>query len=40
VSVRAAATSTITRCMPEGIEQRLVDIVATMALTTALEGVT
>jgi len=26
--------------MPEGIEQRLVDIVATMALTTALEGVT
>ena len=40
VSVRAAATPTIARCMPEGIEQHLVDIVATMALTTALEGVT
>jgi hypothetical protein len=40
VSVRAAATPTIARCMPEGIERRLVDIVATMALTTALEGVT
>ena len=40
VSVRAAATPTFARCMPEGIERHLVDIVATMALTTALEGVT
>lgn len=40
VPVRAAATPAIARCMPEGIERSLVDIVATMALTTALEGVT
>ena len=40
VPVRAAATAAIVRCMPEGIERSLVDIVATMALTTALEGVT
>jgi hypothetical protein len=38
--VRAATTPAIARCMPEGIERNLVDIVATMALTTALEGVT
>jgi hypothetical protein len=37
--VRAAGTPAIARCMPEGIERNLVDIVATMALTTALEGV-
>jgi hypothetical protein len=40
VPVRAAATAAIARSMPEGIERSLVDIVATMALTTALEGVT
>jgi len=40
VPVRAAAPPGIARCMPEGIEQSLVDIVVTMALTTALEGVT
>jgi hypothetical protein len=38
--VRTAATPAIARCMPQGIERNLVDIVATMALTTALEGVT
>lgn len=40
VPVRATATPAIARCMPEGIERSLVNIVATMALTTALEGVT
>jgi hypothetical protein len=40
VPVRAAATPASVRRMPEGIERSLVDIVATMALTTALEGVT
>jgi hypothetical protein len=40
VSVRGTATPAIARCMPEGIERSLVNIVATMALTTALEGVT
>lgn len=41
VPVRGTATTpAIARCMPEGIERSLVNIVATMALTTALEGVT
>lgn len=40
VPVRATAAPAIARCMPEGIERSLVNIVATMALTTALEGVT
>jgi hypothetical protein len=38
--VRAATPPVIAQCMPKGIECNLVDIVATMALTTALEGVT
>jgi hypothetical protein len=36
---KATSPASSAMCMPEGIEQSLVDILAAMALATALEGV-